>query len=118
MAAFRYQILEGKASGTMSINAVSWPRKSLRATLCEIERGLFYVTYPDMDLTVDAAELSTYQVCASAAEAKRQVEQNAHALGFETVLWNDANSAPLFPTDYLRSIAEAPTATHAARPRI
>lgn len=101
----------------MSINAVSWPRKSLHATLCEIERGLFYVTYPDMDPAADAVELAAYQVSASAADAKRQVEQIAYALGYQTVVWNDANSAPLFPTETLPVVAKTSTAAYAGRSR-
>lgn len=94
------------------MKAVSSGRQVLHATLCEIERGVFYVTYPDMDLAAATGELAIYQVGASAADAKQQVEQHAHALGYETVVWNDANVAPLFPIGHLQDLGE-PTTAHA-----
>jgi hypothetical protein len=101
----------------MSINGVSWPRKSLQATLCEIERGLFYVTYPDLEFAADAAELSAYQVGANAAEVKWQVERSAHLLGYETVVWHDANNPPIFPADPFHSSTESPARAYNTRSR-
>lgn len=67
---------------------------TVRATLCEIERGLFYTTFiacgPGSDLNI----LPQYQVVASPAEARRKVEQDCLALGYATVIWADALVVP------------------------
>ncbi len=68
--------------------------RTLRATLCEIERGVFYVTYPDGGALSDIEEV--YQVGTSAADAKRQIERIALAAGYEGVTWKDDTTAPLF----------------------
>ena len=67
-------------------------KRTLRATLCEIELGMFYATYPDGE---DA--LPNYQSGKSADEARQRIERSARALGYEHVVWTAANVAPLFP---------------------
>jgi hypothetical protein len=62
-------------------------RPILRATLCEIERGLFRVGYRTDEANLDLNDLPTYQVGGSAADAKRRIEVRAHLCGFETVVW-------------------------------
>ena len=69
---------------------------TLRATLCEIERGVFYASYPDCQSASDTDELTSYQTGPSAADAKRRIEQVARALGYETVVWTETIIAPLF----------------------
>jgi hypothetical protein len=69
---------------------------TLRATLCEIERGVFYASYPDCRSASDTDELTSYQTGPSAAHAKRRIEQVAYALGYETVVWTETSIAPLF----------------------
>ena len=81
--------------------------RTLRATLCEIERGVFYVTYPDGGFLGDLEE--TYQLGACAADAKRHVEQIVRAHGYDVVIWKDDLTAPLF--------ASHPSHHQPARPR-
>jgi hypothetical protein len=74
----------------MSMTANSKHGPTLRATLCEIERGLFYATYRTRSPVSDVHELQTYQVGISASDAKGRIEQVVRALGYETVIWKDA----------------------------
>lgn len=67
---------------------------TVRATLCEIERGLFYTTFMDCRPGSDLNELPQYQVVATAAEARRKVERDCLALGYGTVTWTDALVVP------------------------
>jgi hypothetical protein len=67
---------------------------TVRATLCEIERGLFYTTFIACGQGSDLHVLPQYQVVASAAEARRKVEQDCLALGYATVIWADALVVP------------------------
>jgi hypothetical protein len=69
-------------------------KRTLYATLCEIERGVFYASYPGSD--PDAEKLATYQTGSSAADAKRRIELNARALGYDAVIWKQTIAAPLF----------------------
>jgi hypothetical protein len=78
--------------------------RTLRASLCEIERGVFYATYPESGS--DANELIIYQVCPSAADAKKRIEASAQALGYETVIWDQAIVAPLFASHVKSSLRE------------
>jgi hypothetical protein len=68
--------------------------RTLYAALCEIERGVFYASYSESD--PDAHRLATYQTGTSAADAKRRIELNARALGYDTVIWKQTIAAPLF----------------------
>jgi hypothetical protein len=67
---------------------------TVRATLCEIERGLFHVTY-----SVDGAGpgrhyLPRYQVGTCASDAKQRIEQRAQECGYETVIWEPTLAHP------------------------
>jgi hypothetical protein len=66
----------------------------LHAVLCEIECGVFYVSYPDSDPDTD--RLTTYQTGTSAADARQRIELTARALGYDTVIWEQTLVAPLF----------------------
>jgi hypothetical protein len=69
----------------------------LRATLCEIERGLFQVTYHIRRSASNAKELPTCQVGNCEADARQRIEQSALALGYETVIWEERHVArPVF----------------------
>jgi hypothetical protein len=68
--------------------------RTLRATLCEIERGLFYVTYPSHALESKILELPTYGLGACASHVKQRFEKSIHAFGYETVMWEDALLLP------------------------
>ncbi|HEX4366078.1 MAG TPA: hypothetical protein VH023_04575 [Rhodopila sp.] len=68
--------------------------RTLYATLCEIECGVFYASYPKSDPDTD--RLATYQTGTSAADAKRRIEFVAHALGYDVVIWTQTIAVPLF----------------------
>lgn len=59
----------------------------LRAALCEVERGLFHISYR-RNSQVDIHELPPYQLGASASEAEQKVEQRAFECGFTAVVWD------------------------------
>jgi hypothetical protein len=86
--------------------------RTLRATLCEIERGVFYATYSGA--AADTDELVIYQIGTSAEEAKERIESSAHALGYETVIWEQTITAPLFASQVKATFRE-PTAAYARR---
>jgi hypothetical protein len=61
--------------------------RMLHAALCEIERGLFYVSYSADDVGLGKHFLPRYQVGTGASDAQHRVEQHAHECGFKTVIW-------------------------------
>jgi hypothetical protein len=67
---------------------------TVRATLCEIERGLFYITFIACGPGSDLNDVSQYQVVASAAEARRRIEEECFALGYAKVIWADVLVVP------------------------
>lgn len=69
------------------------PRQVLRATLCEVERGLFHVNYRTDTALSDFHELPRYQLGGSGSDAKRRIERAARRCGFAIVLWDDATGA-------------------------
>ena len=69
-------------------------KRTLYAALCEIECGVFYASYRGSDPGSD--KLATYQTSTSAADAKRRIELNARALGYDAVIWKQTIAAPLF----------------------
>ena len=83
--------------------------RTLRATLCEIERGVFYATYAGCEALADTEGLTRYQVGASAADAKRSIERGAHAFGYETVIWTETIVAPLFASHEKSALLEPAT---------
>jgi hypothetical protein len=68
----------------------------LQATLCEVERGLFHVTYL-ADTAVPV--LPSYQVGTCAADAKQRIESQAKIYGFETVVWDYPHGVPVLAPD-------------------
>jgi hypothetical protein len=80
----------------MSMASARWHGKILRATLCEIERGVFYVTYLQDKTAPDTEDLPHYQVGKSAVEAKQQLEGTALALGYQAVSWKETIVVPEF----------------------
>jgi hypothetical protein len=66
------------------------PRPVLRATVCEIERGLFQVSYQTDAVEWAVHALPKYQVGASAPDAKQRIEQRAQQSGFGLVVWEEA----------------------------
>ncbi|WP_428491803.1 hypothetical protein [Rhodopila sp.] len=72
-------------------------QRVLRATLCQVERGLFHINYRTDSIAAELHDLPRYQLGASGSEAKRRVERTARKCGFSSVLWDDAMvvTAPL-----------------------
>jgi hypothetical protein len=66
----------------------------LSATLCEIERGLFYVTYTVDGVGLGKHLLPRYQVGTSASDAQQRIEDRARECGYTAVIWKSAVSAP------------------------
>jgi hypothetical protein len=80
----------------------------LRATLCEIERGLFHVSYRADTAKSGLHELPIYQVGTCASDARQRVEERARGCGFELVVWDYATLVPaLLPAS---GAGEAPAA--------
>jgi hypothetical protein len=69
-------------------------RRSLRATLCEIELGLFSVSYRCDAPARLLHDLPIYQVAACLSDAERKIELRARACGFDTVIWEHSLMAP------------------------
>ena len=89
-------------------------RRTLHATLCEVESGVFYATYPNCASGAD--ELTTYQTGTCAAEAKQEIERCAHALGYDTVIWMESIKAPLFASP-AKTALHKPAGRYTARLR-
>ena len=68
----------------------------LRATLCEVERGLFYVTYTMDSAALGKHLLPRYQVGTCASDAQQRIEMRARECGYEAVVWEEA--APADPS--------------------
>ena len=67
----------------------------LNATLCEVERGLFYVTYAMDSKSFGKHLLPRYQVGTCATDAQRRIEKRARECGYEKVLWEATAADPL-----------------------
>jgi hypothetical protein len=70
--------------------------KILRATLCEIEHGVFYATYFQDKTAPDTENLPHYHVGKSASEAKQRIEGAAGAIGYAAVSWKESIVVPVF----------------------
>lgn len=82
---------------------------TLRATLCEVERGLFHVNYRSEAVDWDVHELPLYQVGTSAADAQQRIEQRAQECGFDIVTWDHVlvDPAPRFrPTQDIPNLSD------------
>ena len=69
----------------------------LRATLCEVERGLFHVSYHTDDADSVAKELPAYETGACPSDVMQRIEAGAKGYGFEAVIWD--YELRLGPTD-------------------
>jgi hypothetical protein len=68
--------------------------RTLHATLCEIERGLFHISYRGDTLDRKLHPLPPYQVGTCASDAQRKVEQLVRQRGYELVIWEPALAIP------------------------
>ena len=69
-------------------------RRVLGATLCEVERGLFYVTYTMDNAALGKHLLPRYQVGTCASDAQQRIERKARECGYEAVVWESAPADP------------------------
>jgi hypothetical protein len=81
----------------------------LSATLCEVERGLFYVTYTMDSLALGKHLLPRYQVGTCASDAQQRIEKRARECGYEAVVWE---SAPADASVLSLPVAEATRLAH------
>ncbi len=63
--------------------------RTLRATLCEVERGLFRVSYRMEGAGLGKHHLPLYQLGTCASEARLLIEQQVREAGFASVVWDD-----------------------------
>jgi hypothetical protein len=76
---------------------------TVRASLCEIERGLFHASYragapgPWAMPAARLQHLPVYQVARCAAEARQIIERNALAIGFDGIDWDEDVPVPATP---------------------
>jgi hypothetical protein len=73
--------------------------------LCEIERGLFHVSYRTDAVAGDLGSLPVYQLGTTAADARQRIEETAQRCGFDTVIWDHPAAAPNGPPAPLGCIA-------------
>jgi hypothetical protein len=67
----------------------------LHATLCEIERGLFQVSYHVAGVGLGKHHLPRYQVGTCATDAQSRIEQRARECGYDMVVWESAFVEPV-----------------------
>jgi hypothetical protein len=79
------------------VETTSTGRKTLHATLYEIERGLFQVSYRADFLENEKFFLPPFQVAASASDARRHIEQKAREQRYEEIIWDAELVAPAVP---------------------
>ena len=68
--------------------AASKPGSTLCASLSIIENGLFHASYRTAGASADLRQLPAYQLGASVTEAMQRIEESAHSLGYQTIVWD------------------------------
>jgi hypothetical protein len=77
------------------------PNRTLRASLCEIERGLFLASYrggfPGRSIVPppDLQHLPVYQLARCASDARAKIEFSARAIGYDGIDWEETFDAPV-----------------------
>lgn len=61
----------------------------LHATLCEIERGLFHVSYRMEGAGLGKHQLPLYQVGSCAAEVRLLIEHQVRESGYTSITWDE-----------------------------
>lgn len=62
--------------------------RTLHATLCEVELGLFHVAYRMEGAGLGKHHLPLYQLGTCASEARLLIEQQARECGYTSVVWD------------------------------
>lgn len=68
--------------------------RTLHATLCEVERGLFQISYRAEKGDRDVRYLPPYEVGACPADARHRIEQDASLYGYVAIIWDSAFPEP------------------------
>nr|WP_294520577.1 hypothetical protein [uncultured Rhodopila sp.] len=68
--------------------SASKPGQTLCASISIIETGLFHAIYRTDDASNDVRQLPAYQVGSSVSDAMRHIEESAHLLGYQTIVWD------------------------------
>ncbi len=76
--------------------------RTIRASLCEIEHGLFYATYPGHLRESDRLELPTYGLGICALDVRQRMEKSLQASGYDIVLWEEGI---VLPRSHLPAVA-------------
>jgi hypothetical protein len=66
----------------------------LHATLCEVECGLFQISYRAGDGDRSIRNLPPYQVGTSSADAMQRAEHSASFYGYDVIIWDTAFPGP------------------------
>lgn len=72
--------------------------RTLHATLCEVERGLFQINYRAEKGDRDVRYLPPYEVGACPADARHRIEQDASLYGYSAIIWDVALPEPELST--------------------
>ena len=70
------------------MRSASMNGRMLHASLCEIERGLFHISYRIDTAEWEEPDLPLYQVDGSVVAAQQHIEQRALELGFDAIEWD------------------------------
>jgi hypothetical protein len=68
--------------------------KTLHASFCEVERGLFQINYRADFMQQEKFYLPPYLAGRCASDAREQIEQKARAQGYEAIVWDPEVPAP------------------------
>jgi hypothetical protein len=88
-------------------------RRTPRATLSQIERGVFHAINRHVRSVCHIGGQQAYRTGPSAADAERAIELNDEAFGYDTIVWMEAFLAPLFASD-AKIALDGPAPTYVA----
>jgi hypothetical protein len=92
------------------MGAATRRRRTPRATLRQIERGVCHAINPHVGSVCDIGGLQIYRTGRSAADVERATELSDDAFGYDTIVWTEAVIASLFASDAKIALAgPAPT---------
>jgi hypothetical protein len=72
--------------------------RTLIATLCEVERGLFHVAYRVDGAAIGHHNMPRYEVGATALDVQQRIGQRARECGYGAVVWEIAFAAAWPPS--------------------
>ena len=66
--------------------------RMVHATLCEVEHGLFFISYRTGDMQHDTHRLPPYEVGTCVSDVRQRIEQQARGCGYEVIVWDSPAS--------------------------